>query len=84
MTVTRRRTKPLKVTVEHPATLPHSALLIGPVRAIQPALRDAACPWQYDAMRHAFKVPRDKRLDDVLAQLELAGHHVEVPMPGWS
>lgn len=83
MTAVRRRPKPLTVRVEQPSTLPHSALLYGPVRAIHPVLQDAGCPWQYDSLRHAFKVPRDRRLDDVLARLELAGHLVDVPTAGW-
>lgn len=83
MTAVKRRKTSLTVTVEQPDSLPHSALLCGPVRAIQPALRDAACPWQYDPQRHAFKVPKDKRLDDVLARIELAGHRVDVPIAGW-
>ncbi len=79
MTATRR----LTVRVEQPASLPHSAVLYGPVRACQPAIRLTGCPWQYDSLLHGYKVPR-AHLDDVLAAIELAGHVVDVSMPSWS
>lgn len=84
MTATRRRTKPLTVRVEQPVKLKHSARLYGAVRVIAPALREVACPSMYDHRLHCYVVPKDKRLDDVLAAVELAGHVVDVEMPGWT
>lgn len=78
----RRHKAPLTVTVEQPAKLPHSAVLVGPVRAVQPAIRAVGCPSQYDGLRHGFKVPRD-RLDDVLSAIESAGHRVDVKAALW-
>lgn len=83
MTATKRRTKPLTVTIEQPARLRHSAVVRGPVRVVHPAIKAAGVPWQYSHQRHGYLIPR-QRVDDVAARLELDGHRVEIPMPGWS
>lgn len=80
MTAVRRRVKPLTIVVEQ---LRFSGVLKGPVRAIRPAIQSVGCAYQYETRTHAFKVPL-QALDDVLVRLELAGHLVQVQMPGWS
>jgi len=80
VTAVKRRTKPQTIVVEQTK---RSGVLYGPVRAIHPAITQVGSPYQYDGLLHAYKVPL-QRLDDVLAAIELAGHHVDVQMVGWS
>lgn len=80
MTAAKRRTKPLTVTVEQ---MRFSGVLKGPVRAIHPAIKRVGCAWQFEPRTHAYKVPL-QALDRVLVELEMAGHAVQVQMPGWS
>lgn len=61
----------------HAEQLRHSWRLSGPVRVVHPAIKAAGCPWQWDERRSAYLLSA-RSVDDVLARLELAGHHVEI------
>lgn len=82
MTATRRRTKPPTITCDD-TSLRFTTLVSGPVRVISPQLRRLSIPWQYDNLRHCYKVPK-VRADDLCAALELDGHQVDYQMSGWS
>jgi hypothetical protein len=80
VTAVKRRLRPQTVRVEQTR---HSGVLYGPVRVVHPAITQTGSPYQYDGLLHAYRVPL-QRLDDVLAAIELDGHHVDMRMPGWS
>lgn len=58
-----------------------TARLTGPSTAVVPALQRIGAAWQYDG-REVWRIPND-RLDDALAALELAGHHVDYQEALW-
>jgi hypothetical protein len=59
-----------------------SAVLTGAVRLIHPAIRVTGCEWEYDNLRHAYRVPiRD--LDEVTEAMERAGHAVIPEAARW-
>lgn len=60
----------------------HSGVLIGPGRAIKPAIESVGSPSQYDVVRRGWKIPL-RFLDDALVALEMAGHTIEIVGPGW-
>jgi hypothetical protein len=80
-TVTRPGDSPTRCTITA-EQLKQSGRLFGPAQIIRPVIRAVGCPSQYDAGAGSFVLPlRD--LDDVLARLELAGHHVELRLTPW-
>lgn len=80
MTTPRRRAKPLTVTAWQ--RTPITSVLRGPVRVIHPALKLVDCPYQWDAKISSYLLPA-RRLDDVLAAIELDGHHVQLELAPW-
>ena len=58
-------------------TLKTSGAITAPAHVVVPELKASAVPWQHDPRRGRFLVPL-AAFDDVLARLELAGHHVEI------
>ena len=81
MTTTRRRQKQSTITAWQRGRF--TGAVRGPVRVVHPAIKRLGIPWQWDAQRGCYLVPR-QHFDDLLAALELDGHHVDYQMAGWS
>lgn len=80
-TVVKRRKTSVVVRVDD--TLRFTSRVYAPVCVVSPELRRLGIVWQYDSLLRCYLIPK-RRTDDLLCALELAGHRVDVQMPGWS